>query len=253
MFFYSEPIIAQTLISSYVTSSIFLLADASNTISYPGTGSVLYNILDTSKTMTLSGPTFSGSNLLKYFSFDGVNDSISVPTATISVSSVTSNPNTISFWYRKTTGTSGGNLFSNVRDNFIYPGSYYQASGFDITVRSDGKIRTNATDMNRSSRTVVTTGSVPVDGKFHNITVRNRYEVFIDGVYAGSGIGGQATGVVGTNFQNNQFYVGRRNSSHNNQLGWLSGDVSAFQFHTSSLTNQEILDNFNMSKNNFGL
>ena len=252
MFFYSEPIIAQTLISSYVTSSISVLADASNTISYPGTGSILYNILDTSKTMALSGPTFSGSNLLKYFRFDGVNDSISVPTTTINVGSVTSNANTISFWYRKNTGTNGGNLFSNFRDNYIYPGDYYRATGFGIFVRTDGTIQTSTTDMSGRYYHDTTTGSVPVDENFHNITVRNRHEVFIDGVYAGSA-GGAAGGSVGTNFQNNQFYIGRRNSSHNNKLGWLSGDIAAFQLHTSSLTNQEILDNFNMSKNNFGL
>jgi hypothetical protein len=253
MFFYSEPIIAQTLISSYVTSSIFLLADASDTISYPETGSIIYNILDTSKTMTLSGPTFSGSNLLKYFSFDGVNDSISVPTTTINPASVTSNPNTISFWYRKSTGTSSGNLFSNFVDEFVYPGSYYAGRGFGISVRSDGKIGAAAADRDGRSRSVITSGSIPVDGKFHNITVRNRYEVFIDGVGAGIS-GGSSQGTVGINFPAAaQFYVGRRNNSHNNQLGWLSGDVAAFQFHTSSLTNQEILDNFNMSKNNFGL
>lgn len=252
MFFYSEPIMAQTLISSYVTSSISVLADASNTISYPGTGSILYNILDTSKTMTLSGPAFSGSNLLKYFRFDGVNDSISVPTTTISVGSVTSSPNTISFWYRRNIDTNGGQLFSNLLDNWVYPGAYYQTRGFAISVRTDGKITTSARDMNDNYRTIISSGSILADGIFHNITVRNRYEIFIDGINAGIWTS-LAAGTVGTNFQNNQFYIGRRNSSHNNQLGWLSGDIAAFQFHTSSLTNQEILDNFNMSKNNFGL
>jgi hypothetical protein len=60
--------------SSIVTNGLLLNLDASNSASYPGTGTSWFDLSGNGRTMTLyNSPTFVSSGP-KYFDFDGVND-----------------------------------------------------------------------------------------------------------------------------------------------------------------------------------
>ena len=114
-----------------VNDSLVLNLDAGNRASYAGTGTTWFDLSSNRISASLvNGPVFAGTGVSTYFSFDGTNDHVDIPT-TLSV-------NASSFTYeavfRITTGADGNSLFSL---NYSSPSSGYlirQTTGNNLIV-----------------------------------------------------------------------------------------------------------------------
>jgi hypothetical protein len=254
MFFYSEPGEPEpqptTQIVQYVTMSLNALADASNTGSYPGSGSVWYNLLNPAQAMHLvNGTVFTESNGVKSMRLDGVNDYIAVPF--LNPSTVNQAPNTITFWAKRN-NNEPGILLSNLYGRWIFPGSFYRAHGYQISLTTGPSASVGFFIQDGNGNFYgggSVNGTIPNDGKFYNITIRNRIEIFINGVNTNA-IVGSARGTPDFNFLSSQeFRIGSNRPNTNNWF--LAGNVAAFQFYDRALTDQEIAFNFSGSKGSF--
>lgn len=111
--------------SSYVTSNLLMYVDASESESYPGSGTTWYDLSGNGKHLSLTnGPTFVGGSSPKYFSFDGTDDEAG--TTSITTFNNTNNVSiTIEGWVRipDTTGyrhIMGWRDSSSPYDNFFF-------------------------------------------------------------------------------------------------------------------------------------
>ena len=78
------------------TSTLYL--DASNTTSYPGTGSTWFNISGNSHNGSISGPIFNSGG---WFDYDGTSDVVSIPSSTV-FNATSSNSVSMGGWFYMT-------------------------------------------------------------------------------------------------------------------------------------------------------
>lgn len=92
----------------------------------------------------------------------------------------------------------------------------------------------------------------PVNAGWRNLTFRwngSYYDIFIDAIQKTSFIGSTPAGGHCVLFSNNFSEIGAR--TNNNQ--YFSGDIASIKVYNISLTDKQILDNYNATKGRFGL
>ena len=219
--------------TSFVTSNLTYLWDAGMSISYPGSGSSWYEFTDnTARTGTLTnGPTFSNSGGGSIV-FDGSNDYVEIPT--FSLGSV---PWSVSFWI-KTTATNQCALFSHWSGGPVYNGfgltngylqyTYYNNNGWNYSPQSSTYVATN--------NWVYVTYSTGAGST-------QTFTFYVNGVAAGTftpvsdGIGSGNMGSFGQ-------YWG---------WGFYSGYMAQCSIHNTQLTQAQILQNYNSTRQRFGV
>jgi hypothetical protein len=221
-----------------VTTNLTSYLDAANKLSYPGSGTTWTDLSGNGNNFSLvNGPTFSSANGGSIV-FDGTDDYLLI-------SSLVWNYNadfTIQFWFTPSSlgGANGYGLFFNGNT-----GS--NANRVQIGGNSNGSVYLNTVASTVGDDYTSAAGLVTV-GKWYNFAaVRSSgvITVYLNGVSVASGNVNYAVS------QQSNLYVGFIRSS--GALWYLNGRMSSILINNRSLSVNEVLQNYNVNKNRFGL
>ena len=219
--------------TSLYKNNLTYLWDAGVTSSYPGSGASWYEWIDnTARTGTLTNGTYYSTLGGGSMYFDGSNDYVEFPTFTLG-----SPPWSVSFWI-KTTATNQCALFSHYSGGPVYNGfglvngylqyTYYNSVGWNYSPQSSTYVATN--------NWVYVTYSTGAGAS-------STFTFYVNGVAAGTftptgdGIGGGNMGSFG-------MYWG---------WGFYNGYMAHCSLHRAQLTTANILQNFNATRQRFGV
>jgi hypothetical protein len=218
--------------TSFVKTNLRFLWDAGLPSSYPGSGTSWYEWVDsTARTGTFTnGPTFStagGGSIL----FDGSNDYIQFSTFDLG-----GPPWSTSFWF-KTSSTDGG-LFSHYSGGPVY--NAFETQSGKLTYRYYNNLGWNQSPY---STTSVNTNTWVYATFSTGASATSTFTYYLNGVVdgsfnpAGNGIGSGNMGSIGMlwGFSN-----------------W-NGYIAHVSVHSTQLTQAQILQNFNSTRQRFGV
>jgi hypothetical protein len=232
-----------------VTNGLFMELDASNPLSYPGSGSIWSDLTGNGNNGTLNGVTYLTTDG-GLFDFDGINDTITIPN-NINLSLSTIIQKTIQVWVKfdvLPTSTNRMIVFGKLSATFSFDGWW---GGINST--SNPVIATNGTGI---SKTSASTSGISLNTWYlmtfiSQITATaNTTKVYIN-----------ETEYI-TTFHGSDGY----SESNNLTLGYLTppltglglisylnGKIGACYFYTKGLTPIEISTNFNSTKSRYGV
>jgi hypothetical protein len=210
-----------------VTNGLVLALDAANVRSYPGSGTSWFDLSGNGNTGTLQNtPSFDSSN--NFFSFNNTSRR-----ATISSPVGTSGFTTATVWYKRNESASASNwrtLLATTSTNIhhLISNSISRNLGiFDGSFKDFGY-------------------NPPTDGMMHNYTV-----VYQSTINASLYVDGNFISTVNTILNLQTSPIGSiGNWSSGNY--WV-GDIAQVQIYNRALTTAEITQNFNATRNRFGV
>ena len=223
-----------------VTNGLVLNVDAGKSASYPGTGTTIYDLSGSGLTGTLvSSPTFStlnggslvfgGSSYITRSSALDAGQNFSV-TAWIYPTSLGSRNAIVGNGYPYT--TDNGWLFCICDNNF----SLFQALFLSIGQNNVLKISNSYVfQLNKWSHVSCSVSGGGSSVKFYVNGVETSY-----GFTTGSG--------RTISYSNNEFHIGMRHSTTGERF---AGNISQVQIYNTTLTAQEILQNYNATKSRY--
>jgi hypothetical protein len=223
---------------SIITDGLVLFLDASNPSSYPGSGTNWLDLSSSSINGTITnGPVFNSGNE-GYFSFDGVNDGVSLPGSsalslnrmTISCWNFSSNYNQNGFMFEKTTNGSVNTQYSL----FFNSGSvmYYRTQGLstvDLALTTTGNVNNN---------------------QWNNIVAT--FDGTNKRIYTNGILRTTSSALTGTVTQNTtgQSFIG----IYGNFAGYpFNGRISITQIYNRALSQDEINYNFTALRGRYGI
>jgi hypothetical protein len=218
-----------------VTNGLVLSLDAANNKSYPRSGTTWTDLSGNNNTGTLTnGPTFNAGNLGSIV-FDGTNDYVGVTTTGL-INTVIS----ADIWF------------------YLNSTKLYNALiGSDVSEKYEMLIKGNGTDLevSLSTNNLMQYNNVIPLNTWTNITMTavsgTQWKLYKNGVYLGNPTSYSGTWQVsGTSITS--FDIGR---IRNNSLGTFvfSGNISIVKIYNRELTAAEVLQNYNATKNRYGL
>jgi hypothetical protein len=228
------------------TDGLVFCLDASNTKSYPGSGTTWTDISRNGNTGTLTnGPTYSSANGGSIV-FDGTNDYVAYTNnngfGTVSAAPVA----TLGIWAyieRKAGGGTQYQQLAGFRNDSNYDFFFLLLDSSGATVNTEARLRTatsyydiNVEYTNFNSWCYITF-----------VANTNRSDLYINSVLAGSNT--SVAGNFGSNSGN--FRIGQ---SPNPAGDWKTkGRISQVHFYNIALTANQVLQNYNATKKRFGL
>ena len=211
-----------TLPMNIVTTGLILQLDASNTVSYPGSGTSWNDISGNTNNALLNGAVFSKVSGVSYFTCG---------TNCISANITKSTSMTFSSWAKSSNFSAATMLFNT--------GAY--AVGPDLLFYLNN-IYWNVYDATASPFTFSPTANI---SNWHYYTVVNdaasTAKLYIDGVY-------KASALYRSNTATTTLSIGGGGGNSNK---WV-GEIANFQAYNRALTATEVLQNFNSLKGGFG-
>lgn len=229
-------------VDDIIKSGLYVHYDAGNTSSYPGSGTTLYDLSGNGRNSTLVNGVSYTSLKNGGLVFDGTNDYIQT-------SNLTFTPMSISCWlYNNSTikandGSIGGP--STYQSLFSF-GNYYGVN-FDGWTGSGTNEAVHIWDT--TYRLTYTNEQVPIG--YHNFAFNwngSNYDIWIDGVKKNS-IAGTSGHAQLINYSATPINIG---ASVNNGY-YFYGNIFVFAMYSSSLTDQQMSQNFNALRNRFGI
>lgn len=230
-----------------VTDGLVMYLDAANPRSYPRSGTTWSDISFNNNSGSLTnGATFNSGDGGS-ISFDGINDYVLLPTNFFNHDAQT--PFSVSMWFK--TSTAGAVLLgqqSAITPNSA-PGGWVPA----IYIQSNGTLTTSCfwggSDGNASTTTQIVTNNV-----WYNVTVTfasTSHTSYLNGVSFGTITKTQTTYA-------STYYYFLGSGRYTNWAGadaspYFTGNISNFMFYTRQLSAVEILQNFNATRNRFGV
>ena len=217
--------------TNIVTNGLVLFLDANNTNSYPGSGTSWYDLSGNGNTGTLTnGPTFSSVNGGTIV-FDGIDDYVNVANA----SSLNASAQTISVWYNATT----------------IPGRLATIIGKHDTAGSNNGY--NLWTSNYAQIKVANVGydsglAAGVANVWYHLTLAYTSNVSLTGYANGVSMG--TSGLANFSISSQPLRIGRSVDSF-----WsvFTGKISHVTVYNRELTASEVLQNFNLTRNRFGV
>ena len=212
------------LVPNIVTDDVVLYLDASNTSSYPGTGTVWYDLSGNENNGTLDGATYS-SNGGGSISFDGSNDDVTIQDDnTLDIS----NDFTISYSLEPNWGTWSPFIAKGTNNNWNYSTWVGNDKGIDIDHSSSGSV----------IKPLYTATSEMANGKISVITIsRNSnsglIKTYVDGVLKNT-----RSGSLGSS-NNNDLKIGTHNNGN-----YGHGKIGHILIYNSALTDQQVYQNY---------
>lgn len=229
-----------------VTDNLFLHLDASDSASYPGSGTTWYDLTANNNDATINGATFSSTDG-GIFDLDGSNDNISIPHVS-SLSLSTSAQRTIQVWVKIDALPALNTqipVFGKLSSSFGFDG--YWGGLF-----SDGGVVrcvTNGTAVQRVSNSTLT---VSIDTWYlftfiSQITsTSNTTKLYINETeYITNAHGSDSY------TESNPLYLGYIGSGVSSN--YLNGKIGACYFYTKGLSAAEVSENYNATKSRYGL
>jgi hypothetical protein len=229
-----------------ITSGLIYNIDASKNASYPGIGTTIYDLSGIGNTGTLTnGPTFSSLNSGSLV-FDGTNDFINLPNANLLTFGTS--PFSIEFWMYSTyvypgSGTLYKTILSNYSDYNGDFGSYFYLGLFNLN---------NSTLQNK-------VGVLDHTGNFldfsFSVTVAPNQWTHITLTRNGSSFSWYKDGTlqISSSVASNNF-SGVRTSKFGggvSSVGTFTGSLPLLRIYNKTLSAQEVLQNYNATKNRY--
>jgi len=241
----TPSISVSTVVGGLTTDNLILKLDASDTNSYPGTGTTWTDLVG-DYDATINGATWSSTDG-GIFDLDGINDTISIPHSS-SLSLNSSTQKTIQVWVKfDALGELNQQIpvFGKLSSNFAFDG--YWGGLFS----NGGAIRvvTNGTAAQRisTSTLTVTTNTWYLFTFISQITnTSNTTKVYINTTEYIS----TAHGTDGYT-ESNPLYLGYIGTGVSSL--YLNGKIGACYFYTKGLSAAEVSTNYNATKTRYGL
>lgn len=232
--------------ASILSDNLFMHLDASNSSSYPGSGTTWTDLTGNGNNGTISGATWSSTDG-GIFDFDGINDSVQIAHKS-SLSLSTTTQRTVQVWV-KIDALPASNaqipIFGKLSGSFGFDG--YWGGLFS----NGGAVRcvTNGTAIQRvsTSTSTITTDTWYLFTFISQITsTSNTTKVYINTTeYITTAHGSDSYS------ESNPFYLGWIGSGVSSP--YLNGKIGACYFYTDGLTASEIQQNYNATKSRYGL
>ena len=217
--------------SGIITDGLVLNLDASNTLSYPGTGTDWFDLTSNNNDgVLLNGASYvtdGGGSI----SFDGVNDYVRIP-------KITNNVYSLNIWYKMgindgTYGYLGGN--DSNKGFAISEGGSYGGLSYGEFYYYDSKQPHSLGFI--SSTTEWVNVSTIIDTTLNNI------KVYCNGVL----ISNNTVNLLSTDITLiGVYYSGA-------YYNYLNGKIGSYNIYNRTLTDSEVLQNYNATKDRFGL
>jgi hypothetical protein len=225
-----------------ISSGLVLHYDPSNPLSYPGSGTTINNLANSSHTGTMSDITASAN----YFTYNGTSSQISVP------DDIALEPGsgdwTIEVWVKQI--VAGNDVVLGKFD----PGGLTQNVGYSIRTTSNSYYAQYASGSGSGSTLYQNSTS-------HSATLNTwrqlayvwknggtkTFETFVNGASIGS-VNHSLASVLNTT---NNLYIGSYNGGEYPQ--WFDGQIGIVRIYNTSLSSAEVLQNYNADKAKYGL
>jgi len=220
-----------------VQDGLVLNLDASNTLSYPGSGTTWFDLTSNNNDGTLiNGPTFDSANGGSIV-FDGINDYVSFTTPPSTNSGT--EKSSINIWIKTGTNVSNNQTIYSERDGNVH-------------IFNKLRINTNTFDyifLTPSTILVLSsTIGTPSINSWYNICGtkdNNDFKIYVNGVLSNSSTTSMGSFLTsGTIFSN----MGKETVGL-----YLSGRVASQQIYNRALSATEVLQNFNATRARFGV
>ena len=224
--------------SSPITENLVLYYDPSNTNSYPGSGSTITNLANTSLPGTLSNITFTSP----YFSYNGTNSQVAV--ADDALLEPGSGDWTMEVWVNQSVAT-GSQVILGKFD----PGGGAQDVSYAIRV-SNGNVRADfgngTTAMNTANYALPTGTWTQLVYVFNNVA-NNNVITYVNGVQQATTTHSFAS-ILNTSAN---LYLGSYNGGEYSQ--YFNGRIGITRLYNTALTSANVLQNYNADKGKYGL
>ena len=211
--------------------------DPSNSISYPGSGTTLTNLVNTGLNATTSNVSFTDP----YLSYNGTSSTVSIPdndnlepgTGDFSVE-IWVNPSVI--------GTTGRVLIGKT-DTGLASGW-----GYGLRMNTDGRVYfevgNGTTSLTSPSTTLSTDNWYQVVGVWSNVNSK------LIGLYVnGQFIGSNSHSFTSIKNTTSPLYLGSFNGGQFNQ--WFNGKIGITKVYKSALTSDQVLQSYNLNKDSY--
>ena len=210
-----------------ITSGLVMNLDASNTLSYAGTGTTWTDLSGNGKNgILVNGPTYNSANG-GYLQFDGINDYVNITVKP------QQNAMTLEVWVKLVTVTSGVQQYFMVDSGagYVELGMVGDKAYFGVA----GSPYSSAIGL--TSRSVGTWYQIV--GRYKN---GEKASIYVNGVLDKQGTNTNTTiGSVATDFQ-----IFRNGGTH------LNGSMAVSRIYNTALSDADILNNFNAVKSRYG-
>lgn len=234
-----------------VPSTLLAQWDASDTNSYPGTGTTVYDLVGSADLTLTNGASWTNSGGIDRFVLDGVNDDIGMTGTPTALQLQFNTPFTIGMWMYP--------HFSNSAGFMTFVGNPYNTGGFEGVSIINGSTNSRLTPRlwmrsSSSSYILMTAGGALTQNAWQYLTVT------YNGVKGVSGTkfyinGSEVTSTTGTNVGSssniihNDFQIGSRQGVNS----FYDGEVGDVHYHNVVQSASEILSYYNSTKALYGL
>jgi hypothetical protein len=221
-----------------VTSNLVLWYDPSNSVSYPGSGSTITNLANTSLPGTLSNITYTDP----YFAYNGSSSQISV--ADDALLEPGTGDWTMEAWVYLSS-SSGSKVVLGKFD----PGGGSQDVSYSIRIQGAGiyaQIGNGTTVVDTALYTLPLNTWTHVTYVWKNIAT-NSLEAYINGVSMGS-VSHSFSSILNTSAN---LYIGSYNGGEYSQ--YMNGRIGINRLYNAALTSAQVLQNYNADKSKYGL
>ena len=220
----AKPVGSPNIVSTDLVFNI----DPSNTSSYPGTGTTVYDLSGNNYTGTLQSGCYYDSESLGNFVFDGINDYINLPHSILSGTG----DFTVNVWVKNINSTYG-TIFAN------YPAGnlqvFYGSNSIGFWLNNDTAYMTSVNSIKETTTIPRMLTAIRRNGSI--------LEVYLDGVLKKTGSSTSTIGSV-SNFRMGSNTIGSE---------VMNTSIYTIQAYSRALSTVEITQNYNATKWRFGL
>jgi len=229
-----------------VTTDLVWHIDPRNAASYPGSGSIIYDLVGT-KNGTFVGNTYVDAN--KHLRLDGVSDYVSFGTiATTDALAVVNTSYTLNFWW----------YYVGTGDNYPHPFSMWRTTS---SATQDGLVcaieRTSRrvihfmNDGGTAAQNVTTSPSLTTLNTWEYWSMTYNLSTNVSLIYK-NGVLQTATNTLLRPITNTAKLL-RIGASNYDTFSDFNGRLGSYHVYNRTLTQAEILQNFNATKSGYGL
>ena len=222
-----------------VTSNLVLWYDPSNSVSYPGSGSTITNLANTSLTGTISNATYSSP----YFGYNGSSSQITI--ADNALLEPGTGDWTMEAWVYLSS-SSGSKVVLGKFD----PGGGSQDVSYSMRISGSSAFAQlgdgTGAYVNSTSYTLPLNTWTQIVYVWKNVAT-NSLETYIDGVSIGS-VSHSLSSILNTSAN---LYIGSYNGGEYSQ--YMNGRIGITRLYNTALSSAQVLQNFNADKSKYGL
>ena len=218
------------------TTNLFVNLDASNTASYPGTGTTWTDLQGNDNGTLVNGPTFNANNGGSIVT-DGVNDFIRV--GRVAGTGTSTQSMTYELWINP--ADNDGNIMSmaanNPQDGWNMPPIAAEGGRFRGKVWANNYIFSNNF----------------TQGTWYQVVLTWNYPSRTQSLYVNGVLNAAQGGITyGSSNVDNFLFLGQQNPGADN-TGMFGGRYGIFRIYNRALTANEILQNFNANRSRYGI